>query len=72
MTDLCINNRAGNQFALDRWFPACAGMTWLKVGKLFRTRSLQNADTNDRDVVVRVSFASPCSGTGRKAVDEVS
>jgi len=34
-----IPAQAGNQYARENWFPACAGMTWLDIGKLFWTRS---------------------------------
>ena len=27
-----IPAQAGNQFAQECWLPACAGMTWLRVG----------------------------------------
>jgi hypothetical protein len=34
-----IPAQAGNQFILVIRFPACAGMTWLEIAKVFRTHS---------------------------------
>jgi hypothetical protein len=41
---LVIPAQAGNQFSLAFWFPACAGMTWLKIGMLFWTHSLSKRE----------------------------
>jgi hypothetical protein len=50
-----IPAQAGNQFIQVFWFTACAGMTWLEIGKLFRTQSLM--DTDSRLVVPK---SIPC------------
>jgi hypothetical protein len=35
-----IPAQAENQFFVVFWFPACAGMNWLEIGKLFWIHSL--------------------------------
>ena len=57
---------AGKRLRNDRRLAPCRTL------KTKAENRLQDADTDDGDVIVRVGFATPRRGTGHKAVDDVS